>query len=96
MTEEHIGKHVHLLGPQDTYMYILTKQLKNLELLILRIFTIYLVSEDLNINDIVESNLVDVVISSGALRKLLDFTQVNASWFLPIVVKSVIVKRGKF
>lgn len=50
------------------------------------------VSQDQNIDKLLEKHPVDVVISSSALNQLSDYTDTNSKWIIPVVIKWVTVK----
>lgn len=52
------------------------------------------VSKDKNIDNIVENFNTNIVISSSGLKRLIDFTDLNDIWNIPVVVKQVNFKRA--
>ncbi|XP_019875856.2 uncharacterized protein LOC109603798 [Aethina tumida] len=52
------------------------------------------VSKDMNINSILEQHNIEVVLSSSALKCLLDNTNLKVKWHIPVVIKNVSLKRA--
>lgn len=48
----------------------------------------------MNINSILEQHNIEVVLSSSALKCLLDNTNLKVKWHIPVVIKNVPLKRG--
>lgn len=55
---------------------------------------LFLVSQDANVEKLLETNHVDVVISSSGLKRLMDNTDYNKFWEIPVVIKQQSLKKG--
>lgn len=47
------------------------------------------VSQDANIDTLLQTNIFDVVISSSSLKKLIDYTEHNNLWDIPVIIKQI-------